>query len=273
MVSQRQARGRRGALTGGVLVGLVLAGGLSVVVLGPLALGHGAAEWLTAFYGTMAVNHTAQANAPRTLPSSSPRNLVPGRERRLPNIGLYAYTGSCAQCHGPMGDGKGTLGPGTVPPSTDLSGAETRNKSDTELFWIVKNGLSFTAMPGYGGAYSDNDIVALVQYVRALQDGQARPIDVPTPTADQLAASDPAAPDPAKRGAAVYFAQGCNSCHGALGNAPGDLQIQELEDADRIVRDGRPGMPAFNSSQISDVQLSDLVAYLHSFPNNEEEEG
>lgn len=271
MVSRRRERGGRGALAGGVIAGLVLAGVLSVVVLGPLALGHGAADWLTGFYGTMAVNHAAQANAPQALPSTSPRNLVPGRERRLPNIGLYAYTGSCAQCHGPKGDGKGTLGQGTVPPATDLTSSETRAKSDGELFWIVKNGLSFTAMPGYSGAYSDNDIVALVQYVRALQNGQARPIDVPTPTADQLAEADPSAADPAKRGAAVYFAQGCDSCHGALGNAPGDLQIQELEDADRIVRDGRPGMPAFNSSQISNAQLSDIVAYLHSFPNNEEE--
>jgi mono/diheme cytochrome c family protein len=252
--------------------GVALAALLTPLALGPLALAHGAGDWISAFYGTMAVNHVARANAPAALPSASPRNLLPGRERRLPNVGLYAYTGSCAECHGSRGDGQGTLGSATEPAATDLTGPETRNKSDAELFWIIKNGLSFTAMPGYGDVYSDYDLAALVQYVRTLQQGQGRPIDIPAPTPDQLAAADPGSTDVTRRGAAVYFAQRCNLCHGPTGNAPGDLRIEELEDAERVIRGGRPGMPAFGPEQISDAQLGDLLAYLHNLPNNDTEE-
>ena len=256
----------------GLLVGLLLAGVIAVVALGPLVLAHQDTGALSSFYSTTAVQLAAQRGAGQSLPGATPRNLVPGREGRLPDAGRNAYTGSCAQCHGPMGDGKGALRPATVPSATDLTSADVRRKTDAQLFWIVKNGLSFSGMPAYGDAYQESDIVALVQYVRALQNGQAGPVEVPTPTADQLAPADPSG-DAAKRGTAVYFAQGCHQCHGPIGDAPGDLALQDISSTDEAVRRGRPGMPAYGPNILSDAQLKDLIAYLGSVPSGGEEQG
>jgi mono/diheme cytochrome c family protein len=126
----------------------------------------------------------------------------------------------------------------------------------------------------------------MVSYIRALQDpsggasprgGQAGPggrggpftlgpMEVPTPTTDQLDRADPRSADPEGRGAAVYFAQGCHTCHAADGNMPGDLGLRSggsPEDA-RAVRQGRSGMPAYSEAQITDAELGDLQAYLRT---------
>jgi mono/diheme cytochrome c family protein len=39
---------------------------------------------------------------------------------------------------------------------------------DRKLFWIIKNGIRLTGMPGFGKLHSDKDIWSLVRYVRGL---------------------------------------------------------------------------------------------------------
>jgi mono/diheme cytochrome c family protein len=176
------------------------------------------------------------------------------------DAGRNAYIGSCALCHGDKGDGHGTLGQAMVPAATDLTSASTKGKSDAELFWIVKDGLSFSAMPGFGDQYQDVDIAALVAYIRLLQRGEPRPVAIPTPSADQLArASDGS---PAGRGAALFFARGCAACHGPFGDAPDELALQDVSDVPRVVRQGRPGMPAYGPDRLTDAELADIVTYL-----------
>jgi mono/diheme cytochrome c family protein len=150
-----------------------------------------------------------------------------------------------------------------VPPATDLTGRDARAKSDAELFWIVKNGLSFTAMPGFGESYKDEDIWALVSYVRELERGGAGAIDVPPASAGELSLADPRG-DAVARGAAIYFAQGCALCHAANGEAPGSLSIRgRIETV--VVRRGERGMPAYGPDRIGDAELKDLEAYLLRF--------
>jgi mono/diheme cytochrome c family protein len=139
---------------------------------------------------------------------------------------------------------------------------DAKEKSDAVLFWITKNGLSFTGMPAFAKQYDDADIWAIVGYVRSLQQGRAGAIEVPAPTQPQLAVADPHGSTSA-RGAAVYFAQGCQLCHGAVGNAPGELALREAET--EAIRRGRAGMPAYATDRISQAELSDLVAYLRTF--------
>ncbi|MBV9120293.1 MAG: c-type cytochrome, partial [Chloroflexi bacterium] len=192
--------------------------------------------------------------------ASNPRAVQTGRD---------AYTGSCAQCHGATGDGKGEFGQATFPPATDLTSNDTRKMSDAQLFWIVKNGLGFTAMPGYASQYDDQQLWSLVSYVRALQNGQrGGQASVPQVTLQEISVADPASSSAAGRGAAVYFAQGCDTCHGATGNAAGRLGLgPEGRQAQQAVRSGRPGMPAYGPNQISDAQLQDLAAYISTFQN------
>jgi mono/diheme cytochrome c family protein len=151
-------------------------------------------------------------------------------------------------------------------------------KSDAELFWITRNGLSFTAMPGFGDQYSDQDIWQIVAYIRSLQNGQPAAVNVPSTTLAQLETADPAGAA-AQRGAAVYFAQGCQSCHGPVGDAPGNLALRGGGESGAIRR-GRPGMPAYGTDLISAAQLADLQAYMATFagsrgraPGGERERG
>jgi mono/diheme cytochrome c family protein len=87
-------------------------------------------------------------------------------------------------------------------------------------------------------------------------------IDVPTPTSAQLAEANPFG-DAVQRGAAVYFALSCEKCHGAIGNAPGQLGLRGGgAESLNAVRRGRAGMPAYSTTQLSDAQAADLAAYL-----------
>ncbi len=108
-----------------------------------------------------------------------------GQDRRATAAGREPYTGSCAQCHGANGDGTGVFGQATYPKATDPTGHDAREKSAAQLFWIVKNGLSFTGMPDYAGQSGDRDIWSLVSHIRGQGQGQgqAAPIAIPTPGA------------------------------------------------------------------------------------------
>jgi mono/diheme cytochrome c family protein len=181
---------------------------------------------------------------------------------RVPAAGRYAYTGSCAMCHGAKGDGKGVFGQDAYPPASDLTRAAAKSKTDAELFWITKNGLSFTGMPGFGKQYGDQDLWAIVSYIRALQQGRGSALNIPAPTEAELAVADPRG-NAVSRGAAAYFAQGCHLCHGAVGHAPGDLSVHE-GDAETIRR-GKAGMPAYGTDRLSAAELTDLLAYMRTF--------
>jgi mono/diheme cytochrome c family protein len=74
----------------------------------------------------------------------------------------------CALCHGRNGSGETAINEGLYPPAPDLREAATQQLSDGELFAIIRNGIRFTGMPGWGGADSDEEIWELVLYLRAL---------------------------------------------------------------------------------------------------------
>jgi mono/diheme cytochrome c family protein len=238
---------------------------VALVIGAPLTIAHRNNLPLERWYGDASVGIAARFGASGVPATSS---LV--GDRRAVTAGMRAFTGSCAVCHNANGDGKGVFGPATYPPATDLTSHDAQEKTDAQLFWIIKNGLSFTGMPGFGAQYSDQDIWSLVAYIRSLTPGGATPVSlaIPQPTGDQLAMADPAG-DAAHRGAAVYFAQGCASCHGAVGNAPGELGLrgQQAREAAEAVRRGRPGMPHYPEAQVSDKDLADLAAYMAMFPN------
>ncbi len=218
----------------GAVVGALALLGLLAVVGAPLALTHRHDLPLEQQFGHGAIGIVARlgaGNASNPV-ASNPRAVAAGRD---------AYTGSCAECHGATGDGKGAFGQSTYPTATDLTSHDAAEKSDAELFWITKNGLSFTGMPGFADAYNDHDIWSIVSYLRVLQGGQPSVVNVPTPSASQVAGVDPQGAA-AQRGAAVYFAQNCQACHGPTGNAPGNLALHGAGETGAIRR-GRPGMP------------------------------
>src|SRR5216683_1635695 len=81
------------------------------------------------------------------------------------------YLGLCATCHG--ADGRGSwratlflIRPGDLADSTRMAG-----HTDQYVSEIIKNGgapIGRPGMPAFGGALSDDDIRALVAYLRTL---------------------------------------------------------------------------------------------------------
>ena len=235
----------------------MLALALVLVLALPLALTHRQDLPLERVYGDAAVSLVS-----RILGGDATNPVA--NDPRAQSAGRAAYTGSCAVCHGAKGDGRGTFGPTTYPDATDFTSAAAKEKTDAQLFWIVKNGLGFTAMPAFGGQYKDDQIWAMVAYVRALQRGAGSALSIPEPSEAQLLAADPAASRQA-RGMAIYFAQGCHLCHGPEGDAPGDLSIQGRIETDIVRKGDERGMPAYGKDLISDAELADLEAYLLRF--------
>ena len=245
-------RGRRGiviAALGGFVAALLVVGLVGL----PLALTHRTELPFERRLASIVVSAVV------SLSAGDARNPVTGSASAIA-AGRAAYTGSCALCHGALGNGRGRFGTSTYPPAADLLADGPRSRTDAQLFWITRNGLSFTAMPAFSDVYSDEQIWAIVAYLRDLQRGTTRPIDVPASTVGQLSAADPRG-DRVARGAAIYFAQGCVLCHGANGDAPDGLGLRGRVGT-HVVRGGQPGMPAFGTDRIAESQLADLEAYL-----------
>jgi mono/diheme cytochrome c family protein len=76
------------------------------------------------------------------------------------------FADHCATCHANNGSGKTYINGGLYPPAPDMREPQTQDLTDGEIFYIIKNGIRFTGMPGWGGADEDN--WKLVLFVRHL---------------------------------------------------------------------------------------------------------
>jgi mono/diheme cytochrome c family protein len=76
--------------------------------------------------------------------------------------GADTYKAKCAMCHG--ADGKKENPTMGVKP---LTGPDVQNKSDADLIAVVTKGKG--KMPAYGGKLKDEEIKAVVDYVKTLK--------------------------------------------------------------------------------------------------------
>lgn len=74
----------------------------------------------------------------------------------------------CVSCHGQDGHTPTAIGRSMYPRVLDLGSAEVQDMSDRELFWIVKNGVRLSGMPGFARINSDQEIWHLAHFVRSL---------------------------------------------------------------------------------------------------------
>lgn len=91
-----------------------------------------------------------------------------GRRNDLPANGCGTCYIACVMCHGEDGRTPTQIGLSLYPPTPSLSAPEVQRYTDPELFWVVKNGIRLTGMPGFGRFYSDPQIWHLVRYIRTL---------------------------------------------------------------------------------------------------------
>ena len=114
------------------------------------------------------------------------------------------YPSQCAACHGAHGEGDGPDAAHMNLPPADLTAPHLWDHADGDLFWMIAHG-SRTAdgrigMPGLGGQLGDDDIWAMIDYIRARNAGLAANADgnfdhpVTAPELS-IACSDGTAPD------------------------------------------------------------------------------
>jgi len=77
--------------------------------------------------------------------------------------GAEVYKSKCASCHG--ADGAGPMAKKLG--SRDLNSADFQKSSDADITTITKSGKG--KMPAYAGKLSDDEIGAVVKYVRTLK--------------------------------------------------------------------------------------------------------
>ena len=102
----------------------------------------------------------SQRNAANPIPAD-PDLMVEAR---------HHFANHCATCHANNGSGKTPIGENVYPKAPDLRRPETQSMSDGELFFVIHNGIRFTAMPawGKGDPAEDKDSWKLVHFIRHL---------------------------------------------------------------------------------------------------------
>lgn len=96
-------------------------------------------------------------------------NPVPNTPAELKKARAH-FADHCATCHANDGSGRTTIGRNVYPKAPDLRDAATQSLSDGEMFFVIHNGIRFTAMPawGKGNPEADRDSWGLVHFIRHL---------------------------------------------------------------------------------------------------------
>ena len=153
------------------------------------------AKWFLHFAMREAVQ--TQARGIEAPPLDDARLLAQG-------AGAYAY--SCATCHGAPGQSPELFASVMIPPAPPLP-ALIADWNARELFWIVKNGIKYTAMPAWPSPLRDDEVWAIVALLKQL----------PALSVDRyrlLAYGDAEVSSAERKSAGI---RSCMSCHGEDG--------------------------------------------------------
>ncbi|WP_190246302.1 c-type cytochrome [Gelidibacter gilvus] len=104
-------------------------------------------------------SHSKYINVPEDI------NL---EDKKLARKFYGAYTKACQTCHGAPGR-KSDPWMYIYPAAPDLTDKAVVGKwTDAELFWIIKNGIKDTGMPGLGPTHGDEEMWGVTAFVRQL---------------------------------------------------------------------------------------------------------
>ena len=155
----------------------------------------------------------------RAAQISVPDLHEPGQIQR----GLALYRQHCVQCHGAPGVAPAPFALGMTPAPANLA-YTAREWPPAEIFWTIREGIKMTGMPAWKHRMTDEDIWAIVSFMRELP--RLSPEEYRSRKAERAVAAEPAVattPD-AGRGRKAINQYACATCHeipGIVGaNAP-----------------------------------------------------
>lgn len=178
----------------------------------------------------------------------------------LIRLGAGHFAGACATCHGAPGEPALPTLRRMLPSPPPLHEA-VRRWGDAELFWIVRNGLKYTGMPAFIQPRRDDEVWAVVAYLRRLPDLDA---ERNRELADLRRAAPPGVPS------------SCLGCHGAARSSPISRLVPKLEGLSasyiefslRSYRSGaRPsGVMQQFAGPLDDATIGRIAAYYAALP-------
>ena len=103
---------------------------------------------------------TVRGKSDRSPLDATPETIAEGKK---------AFGSYCTVCHGLDGQNTGVpFADRMSPPVASLASTSVQNYTDGQLHWIIQNGISPSGMPASSGLLSDEEIWAIVAYVRHL---------------------------------------------------------------------------------------------------------
>ena len=102
------------------------------------------------------------------VPNSHKANPLAATQANL-DFGRATYSRYCNSCHGLDANGMGVaFATHMSPPAPSLASAQVQAYSDSQLKWIIENGLWPSGMPGSKSLLTDQQIWSIVLYLRHL---------------------------------------------------------------------------------------------------------
>ncbi len=212
-------------------------GRAALATLAAVAVAGATAALVTIHGGLYNVSATEQHTAPVYWAMEfAMRNAVKRRARDLaaPELGdatliergLVLHRDACLQCHGAPGVSPHDVGKALMPAPNNLV-QTARDWSAAEIYWVTKHGLKMTGMPAWGMRYADDDLWAIVAFVKHLPrltameyETMARTASRQPPAASRQERATSLSPrervgvrgDP-QRGVAAMQQYACTTCH------------------------------------------------------------
>lgn len=195
-----------------LMLALAGAGGFALVSLGLVSISASSGHWKATGW----LLHYAMRRAVST--QSMGIKVPPLDDPALVLKGAGHYETGCVTCHGAPGRNRSLIAQRMTPQPPRLP-PRIRHWEPRELFWIVRNGVKYTAMPAWPARQRDDEVWAMVAFLQALPDmsaeryqrlalGTGTGTGTQPATADrQRSPGDPLAPVLAD----------CDRCHGADG--------------------------------------------------------
>lgn len=104
------------------------------------------------------------AKAMKNPVAKTPENIAKGKA-------IFEGKGTCFNCHGLQGDGNGPAGAILNPSPRNFTNPKFhKNRTDGEMFWVIKNGSAGTAMvPLIGTAITEDEAWHVILYERSFE--------------------------------------------------------------------------------------------------------
>jgi mono/diheme cytochrome c family protein len=119
-----------------------------------------------------------------SIPSGAKRLVNPfASDHQAWVDGGRLFQDHCAVCHEENGSGKSEIGRNVYPKVPDLRLGDTQRLSDGALYFVIANGVRYTAMPAWAGENSADEIWKMVSFIRKLP--KATPEDLERVTSSE----------------------------------------------------------------------------------------